>query len=336
MECKEYRKLHAEWYEIATSRKDHTKELTFWEQSIRESGEPALELGSGTGKVLIPMLERGIDIRGIDTSEDMMERCRAACEAKGLTAELHEQSMTEFDLPDRFGTIILPSGSLCLFVEDRDIRDMFERVMHHLKPGGRFVFDFSQVRVEKKEKADKGNDRWRDGWWSEPDGRVIAWRRKHDYDPATHTWEELFIVEKYVDGRFVEAEANERVGREFFVEEVVEFAREAGFEEIRATNLFSDDPPSRDAAEITVRCRKPGVVNGERQTKDGNDNERLATDFADSADYTDCRKRNSNGEAGIGGAGEFEVRHTKPGKGGARVRREKAGFVRDDGVCWDR
>lgn len=263
MERKEYRKLHAEWYEIATSRDEHSEELAFWERCIRECGEPALELGSGTGKVLIPMMERGLDIRGIDTSDDMMARCRAVAVAKGLEPELHEQSMTEFDLPERFGTIVLPSGSLCLFVEDEDIRNVFERVMHHLKPGGWFVFDFSQVRTEKKEQKSeekKGNTtgEYMNGWYSEPDGRLIAWRRKHVVDPEKHTWEELFIVEKYVDGRFVEAEANERVGRAFFVEEVIEFARAAGFEEIRVSSLFSDDPPSREAAELTVKCRKPG------------------------------------------------------------------------------
>ena len=148
MEPKEYRKLHAEWYELRSAEIDHRQEIDFWARSIEESGEPALELGSGTGRVLVPLLERGFDVVGIDTSKDMMARCLAACEAKGLTAELHEQSMLEFDLPREFGLIFLDSGGLGLFLSDQDIHATFERVMAHLKPGGLFTYEFQPVPDE--------------------------------------------------------------------------------------------------------------------------------------------------------------------------------------------
>ena len=45
MENKEYKKLHAEWYEYVSGEIDQSKEIEFWAKSIEESGEPALELG---------------------------------------------------------------------------------------------------------------------------------------------------------------------------------------------------------------------------------------------------------------------------------------------------
>jgi hypothetical protein len=45
MEHKEYRKLHAEWYELMSNQVDQTREIDFWAKCIRESGEPVLELG---------------------------------------------------------------------------------------------------------------------------------------------------------------------------------------------------------------------------------------------------------------------------------------------------
>lgn len=254
MKGKEYKKLHAEWYELVSGGIDHGKEIEFWVRCIQSAGEPVLELGSGTGRVLVPLLKRGFDIVGIDTSEAMTARCRAACKAKGLKAEVYAQSMLDFDLPRQFGLIILDSGGLGLFVSDQEIHATFERVVAHLKPGGVFIFELEPVRTS----AAPGDDsNWTGNWVKGPDGVVIAWRQRRKYDATTHVWEVLFVVEKFVDGVLVETEANERTGRFFTVEEAVQFARSAGFEDIRATDWLTDEPPREDSAVVTVRCRKP-------------------------------------------------------------------------------
>jgi len=251
MEHKEYRKLHAEWYDLVSGGKDDSEEIDFWVRSIEASSEPVLELGSGTGRVLVPLLERGFDISGIDTSKDMMDRCRAACKGKGLKPQLYEQSMLEFDLPRQFGLVILDSGGLGLFVSDQDIQSTFDRVMAHLKPGGSFIYEFEPVLDERQ-----NDNKWTGDWVRGHDDVVIAWRSRNKYDAATHVWERLFVVEKYVSGRLVETEANERMGRFFTVDEAVQYATSAGFEEIKATNWLTDDPPSKDSHVITVQCRK--------------------------------------------------------------------------------
>ena len=147
MKHKEYRKLNAEHYELNSAAQDQTSEIDYWVRKIEESGEPILELGSGTGRVLIPLLERGIDIIGLDNSEDMIARCLSGCDAKGLKMEVHEQSMLEFDLPRKFALITLDSGGLGLFTLDKEINSLFERVMTHLKPGGFFNFEFLLVHI---------------------------------------------------------------------------------------------------------------------------------------------------------------------------------------------
>ena len=62
MEQKEYRKLHAEWYELVSASMGRSREVDFLAEKIRTLGEPALELGSGTGNILIPLLEEGFYI----------------------------------------------------------------------------------------------------------------------------------------------------------------------------------------------------------------------------------------------------------------------------------
>ena len=253
MEHKEYRKLHAEWYEYMSDNPGLGKEIDFWVRAVQDAGQPVLELGSGTGRVLVPLMARGFDITGIDTSRDMMARCRATCQAKGLTPRLHEQSMLNFSLDRRFALVILPSGALGLFISDADIRSMFSRVMAHLKPGGVFVYGFENIPL----KFDPNNDNWSGGWVRGPGGVVIASRRHWRYDSASHVWECLFVVEKFVDGRLVETEANERTGRFFSVDEGLAYASAAGFGEILAIDRLTEKPPGQDSVSIIVRCRKP-------------------------------------------------------------------------------
>jgi SAM-dependent methyltransferase len=110
MEHREYRGLHAEWYERVSASMGPSPEVDFLAAKVKALGQPALELGSGTGKILIPLLEQGLDVIGVDTSVEMTARCLAACTAKNVRAEIYEQSMVELDLPHRFRVIFLDSG----------------------------------------------------------------------------------------------------------------------------------------------------------------------------------------------------------------------------------
>ena len=253
MKTKEYRKLHAEWYELASAQVDHSEEIDCLVNRIDESSEPILGLGSGTGRVLVPLMERGFDVYGIDTSKDMMARCRTICESKGLKAKLFEQSMVDFALPQKFGMIVLASGSLGLFTSDQDILSTFERVMHHLKPGGLFIFEFQPVPAEDN----KNDNKWSGNWLKEPNDVVIAWRQMMEHNTEKHTWKQLFIIEKFVNGNLVETEVNERVGRYFTVDEAKYYAESTGFEDVKITNWLTEEPPSKDSKVITVRCKRP-------------------------------------------------------------------------------
>jgi SAM-dependent methyltransferase len=256
LKTKEYKKLHAEWYDLVSGQMDYSSEFSVLTRRIEASSQPVLELGCGTGRVLVPLLARGFDVTGIDTSTDMLDRCRATCKARGLDPHLYEQSMLDFDLPQRFGTALLLSGSLGLFVSEQDIHSMFQQVMAHLEPGGLFIYEFESLPADGA--TWDGGSKWTGDWRTGPDGLVIAWRAKRRYNVNTHVWEALLVIEKFLDGHLVETEANERTGRFFTVEEAVQFATSAGFVGIRATDQLTEDPPAKDSTGATVQCRKPG------------------------------------------------------------------------------
>ena len=105
-----------------------------------EAGQPALDLGCGTGRLLLPWLRAGLDVDGCDASADMISLCREAVEREELTSSLYVQSMHELDLPRRYRTIVV-CGALGLGGRRDDTAVGLRRVYEHLEPGGVFVVD---------------------------------------------------------------------------------------------------------------------------------------------------------------------------------------------------
>ena len=105
-------------------------------QFIARYGEPALELGCGTGDPILALRERGLDVDGVDSSAHMLAKCRAAAEARGIDVALFEQAMETLDLPRRYRTIYLAGPTFNLLTDDRAARDALTRIGAHLDPAG--------------------------------------------------------------------------------------------------------------------------------------------------------------------------------------------------------
>jgi SAM-dependent methyltransferase len=118
----------------------------FWQaMAAAAGGGPVLELGCGTGRVLLPLARAGFEITGLDLSSKMLERCRAKlqrepAEVRGRV-RLIPADMTSFDLGRRFAAIICPFAG---FQQLRTVEQQLaclDRCRTHLLPHGRLVLD---------------------------------------------------------------------------------------------------------------------------------------------------------------------------------------------------
>ncbi len=99
-------------------------------------GEPALELGCGDGDPIIDLRVRGLDVEGVDSSQAMLERCRAAAAARDVEVVVHLQRMQDLDLPRRFRSIYLAGATFNLLPTDDDALEALRRIRSHLDVGG--------------------------------------------------------------------------------------------------------------------------------------------------------------------------------------------------------
>jgi len=104
-----------------------------------------LEVGCGTGRVLLPIARKGIPITGIDQSPAMLERCHQKLDAEDETVRasvrLEQMDMRNFDLDDRYSLATIPFRPMQHMISVNDQLGTLRSIHRHLQPGGHLVFD---------------------------------------------------------------------------------------------------------------------------------------------------------------------------------------------------
>ena len=73
---------------------------------VRQYGQPVLDIGCGTGRIILDFLALGIEIEGVDNSPEMLAVCRDNAQKLRLLPTLHQQRMETLDLPRKYRTIL--------------------------------------------------------------------------------------------------------------------------------------------------------------------------------------------------------------------------------------
>lgn len=115
-------------------------ELDFW-QSLCSPPLPSLEIGCGTGRILLNLLERGIDIHGLDLSPPMLDRLQLKAHALGLRPRISLADMRQFQLPDRFASIFFTHRSFHHLLSPEDQLASLSSSFLHLEPTGRVAIE---------------------------------------------------------------------------------------------------------------------------------------------------------------------------------------------------
>lgn len=130
-----YEGLPAETWDVFGG---NTPELDFWffEATLKKRGGLTLDLTCGSGKHLVPYIEQGLAVHGVDSSPTMIANCRARLESKGLHTELFCQKMQDLSLPYHYDTIFVSVGSFCVLTSLDDAHETLRRCFDHLKAAG--------------------------------------------------------------------------------------------------------------------------------------------------------------------------------------------------------
>jgi len=102
-------------------------------------GGPALELGIGTGRIAIPLHEKGVAVQGIDISEEMLSKLRA--KPHGGEIEVVGGSFADFDLGRQFKLVYVVFNTFFGLITQEEQIGCFESVKKHLAEDGIFLLE---------------------------------------------------------------------------------------------------------------------------------------------------------------------------------------------------
>ena len=252
----EYRGLMARLWDAFRGDTTHWPDQVLFQKMARERGGALLDVGCGTGRLLLDLLSHGVDADGVDNSPEMLALCREKAAARGLSPMLYEQPMERLDLPRRYRTILVPSSSFQLLTDPNDAAEALRRFRAHLEPGRMLALPFMEF--------------WRDGEplstdWSGPreaslpDGTLARRWTRAEFDPGTQCessedrWE---VVQGDVT---IAAEHHRRspATRWYSHAEAVRLLQDAGFTEIRLLHEFEETPAGPDDRLFTAIAVRP-------------------------------------------------------------------------------
>ena len=231
-----------------------------------EAGQPALDVGCGTGRLLLPYVRAGLDVDGVDVSADMVALCREAAEREGLAPALYVQPKHELDLPRRYRTIYM-CGTLGVGSTRAEDQEALRRIHDHLEPGGTFVVDnevpyadASLWRLWPTDARDLLPRPPRSPGPRRPasDGTEYELRsRLVDVDPLEQRVTMEMQAFRWRDGELLESDEHELTLTLYFKDEVVLMLERAGFVDVTVRAALTDAEPTRADDFLVFTARKP-------------------------------------------------------------------------------
>lgn len=167
------------------------------------TGGPLLELGCGTGRLLLPLARAGFSITGVDMSPRMLEVAQAKVDAAGLDDQitLVQADMREVNLPQQYRLAFIAINSFMHLVTLEDQLAALRTWRKLLLPGGLLLIDVDNPDPRHLLEADGRLDL--QGRWFDPDtGATVLKHMSRTLDAARQLQHVLFIYDEvFPDGQ---------------------------------------------------------------------------------------------------------------------------------------
>ncbi len=171
----------ADFYDYVWPYRDRP-DVRFYVEAATEARGPVLEVGCGTGRVLIPAARAGVDITGLDSSPRMLAAARRKLESESAEVrsrvQLVEGDMRGFQLSRAFRLVTSPFRPFQHLMTAADQLACLAAIHRCLEPGGRLVFDLFNPSLDAIVNRPVGEELDEEPEFTLPDGRKVVRRNK--------------------------------------------------------------------------------------------------------------------------------------------------------------
>jgi len=252
--------LIARWW--AEVNRPEAAELDYLRAAITRFGQPVLDLGCGTGRLLIPLVAEGLDVDGTDISADMLAFAAEAGSRAGLdmAGRLAPQAFDALDRDRRYGTIF-SIGSFAIGGSAARDAEALRRIRAHLLPGGAAILSYEIISdVDHAFLSDPA--RYPRPWPEEASRATLAdgdelelLTRAAGYDAATRTHCLEIRARLRRGGDVIAEEAGSLLNTYYRPDDLTAMLCDAGFAEVVVEGPYTGRPPDPSDDTIVIVAR---------------------------------------------------------------------------------
>jgi SAM-dependent methyltransferase len=252
----------AKYYDGAYAAMRDLADAPFYLELARERGGPVLEIGCGTGRVLLPIARSGIEIHGVDNSAPMLavlkdNLSREAAFVRGKVT-LHSADMRNFRLGRQFPLVTIPFRPMQQMYTVEDQLAALKSAAAHLANGGILAFDVFFPRFDRVPLG-IGEERLEAEWVSPTDAEILFRRfvRKEADDKVNQNYTVTFIFQSFRNGEVIMEETDTLKMSYYTYPHLRALFLQAGLEVVEEYGSFEKMPLDNSAVEmIFLLCQE--------------------------------------------------------------------------------
>ena len=235
-------------YDRLTNDVDYRATVDFYRDILAQEGlhpRTAVDLACGTGTVSLLLARQGLNVTGVDLSEEMLTMAQQKAEGLENPPRFVRQSLQELTLPRGVDLAVCALDSLDYITDPQDCAEAIRRVYRALNPGGIFIFD---VNTPEKLRAMDGQV-----FLDEDEDVYCVWRGEFEEETNICSYGmDLFQRQ----GRLWRRSFEEHREYAYSAEQLTGFLKAAGFTGIRVYGDRRMEPPQPGEQRIYLKARK--------------------------------------------------------------------------------
>lgn len=246
---------YAHYYDIFYRHKGYRKEIAYLERLFRKYGKmkirTVLDVGCGTASHMIPLIERGYKVTGVDVSAQMLKIAQEKLSRASLKADLVKGSFQAFAIGRKFDAVICLFSVINYVAANGDIVKALRNIRVHMGRDSVFIFDFWNANAVVDHYRPRKSAHFR------KNGMDLQRQSVTKVYPSQKRCEVNYTCTLRQDGRFIRRDEEKHVLRYFSPEEMTDYLRKAGLKVVDMHPFLNPGGKIRNNSwDVTAVARK--------------------------------------------------------------------------------